>query len=121
LADSTLELRDSGGALLASNDNWRTTQLGGIITADQVAEIPAANLAPTNDAESILIAMLAPGSYTAQIRGVNRTPIKIRNNFRFLHSSFEDSSLFRASKFGFRDFLVSALRRPLRQLALTQW
>ena len=52
LADPTLELRDSGGALLASNDNWRTTQIGGLITADQVAEIQAANLAPTNDAES---------------------------------------------------------------------
>ena len=73
LADPTLELRDSGGALLASNDNWRTTQIGGLITADQVAEIQAANLAPTNDAESTLIATLAPGSYTAQIRGANNT------------------------------------------------
>jgi hypothetical protein len=73
LADPTLELRDNGGARLASNDNWRTTQLGGIITADQVAEIQAANLAPTNDAESALIATLAPGSYTAQIRGANNT------------------------------------------------
>ena len=61
------------GALLASNDNWRTTQIGGIITADQVAEIEASTVAPTNDAESALIATLAPGNYTAQIRGANNT------------------------------------------------
>ena len=73
LADPTLELHDDTGALLASNDNWRTTQIGGIITADQVAEIQATGLPPTNDAESALIATLAPGSYTAQIRGVNNT------------------------------------------------
>jgi len=73
LADPTLELRDSAGALMASNDNWMTTQIGGIIAADQVAEIQASGLAPTNNAESALIATLAPGSYTAQIRGANST------------------------------------------------
>jgi len=73
LANPTLELRDSSGALLASNDNWRTTQIGGIITADQVAEIQASGAAPGNDAESALIGRLAPGSYTAQIRGANGT------------------------------------------------
>ena len=73
LADPTLELRDAGGALLGRNDNWKTTQTGGIITADQVAEIQASGAAPTNDAESALIATLAPGNYTAQIRGANNT------------------------------------------------
>src|SRR5205823_5710426 len=73
LADPTLELHDATGALIASNDNWRTTIIGGIITADQVAEIQATQIAPTNDAESALIATLAPGNYTAQIRGVNNT------------------------------------------------
>jgi len=73
LADPTLELRDSTGALLARNDNWRTTQVGGIITADQAAEIQASGLAPGNDSESTVIATLAPGSYTAQVRGVNNT------------------------------------------------
>ncbi|HEX7517819.1 MAG TPA: NF038122 family metalloprotease [Chthoniobacterales bacterium] len=73
LADPTLELRDITGALLASNDNWRTTQIGGIITADQVAEIQATGAAPTNDAESALIGTLAPGNYTALVRGVNNT------------------------------------------------
>lgn len=73
LADPTLELRGAGGALLAMNDNWKTTQIGGVITADQVTEIQATGAAPTNDAESALIATLAPGNYTAQIRGVNNT------------------------------------------------
>ena len=73
LVDPTLELRDGTGALLASNDNWRTTQVGGIITADQVAEITATGAPPTNDAESALIGTLAPGNYTAQVRGVNNT------------------------------------------------
>ena len=34
LADPTLELHDSNGALIASNDNWQTTIIGGIITQD---------------------------------------------------------------------------------------
>jgi len=72
LADPTLELRDAAGALLGKNDNWKMTQIGGIITADQVAEIQA-TAPPTNDAESALIATLAPGNYTAQIRGANNT------------------------------------------------
>jgi hypothetical protein len=73
LANPTLELHDNsnGGALIASNDNWKTTVIGGIITQDQVAEIQASTLAPTNDAESALIGTLAPGSYTAQVRGAN--------------------------------------------------
>ena len=50
-----------------------TTQIGGIITADQVAAIMATGAPPTNNAESALIATLAPGSYTAQIRGANNT------------------------------------------------
>jgi hypothetical protein len=73
LADPTLELHDGPGALIASNDNWRTTQIGGIITADQVADIQATGAAPGNDAESALIGTLAPGNYTAQVRGANGT------------------------------------------------
>ena len=33
LADPTLELHDSTGALIASNDNWQHTIIGGIITS----------------------------------------------------------------------------------------
>ena len=73
LANPTLELHDNTGALIASNDNWKTTVIGGIITSDQVADIQASTVAPTNDAESALIGTLAPGSYTAQVRGANNT------------------------------------------------
>lgn len=73
LANPTLELHDNAGALIASNDNWRTTVIGGIITSDQVAEMQASGLAPANDAESALIGTLSPGSYTAQVRGANNT------------------------------------------------
>ncbi len=73
LADPTLELRDINGALLASNDNWRTTQIGGIITAIKSRRSRRRTPQPTNDAESALIATLAPGNYTAQIRGANNT------------------------------------------------
>ena len=36
LADPTLELHDGAGALIASNNNWQTTIIGGIIMNDQV-------------------------------------------------------------------------------------
>ena len=37
LANPTLELHDGTGALIASNDNWVTTIIGGIITATRPA------------------------------------------------------------------------------------
>src|ERR1044072_2250659 len=46
LADPTLELRDGNGALLGTNDNWRT---------NQEAEIIATTIPPTNDLESALV------------------------------------------------------------------
>ena len=46
LADPTLELHDSTGALIASNDNWQHTIIGGIIINDQVAAIRASGHAP---------------------------------------------------------------------------
>ena len=42
LADPTLELHNGAGALIASNDNWRTTIIGGIITSSQVRFFPVA-------------------------------------------------------------------------------
>jgi hypothetical protein len=73
LADPTLELRDRTGALIASNDNWMTTIIGGIITGDQVAAIRASGFAPNNLMESAMIVDLPPGNYTAIVRGVNNT------------------------------------------------
>ena len=46
LADPTLELHDGTGALIASNDNWLTTIIGGIITSDQVRDILSSGHAP---------------------------------------------------------------------------
>ena len=64
LADPTLELHDGNGALLESNDDWQDDP-------DQAALIRATNLAPTNPLESAISASLAPGNYTAIVRGKN--------------------------------------------------
>lgn len=63
LADPTLELFQ-GSTLLANNDNWKT---------DQQAEIEATGIPPTNDFESAIVRTLAPGSYTAILRGNGNT------------------------------------------------
>jgi hypothetical protein len=73
LANPTLELHNGNGALIARNDNWQTTIIGGIITASQVSAIQNSVHAPTQPSESAIIAKLSPGSYTAIVRGVNNT------------------------------------------------
>ena len=73
LANPTLELHDDTGALIASNDNWVTTIIGGIITSNQVREIQASGHAPRDGRESAIIADLPAGNYTAIVRGVNDT------------------------------------------------
>jgi hypothetical protein len=67
LADTTLELRDGSGQLLAQNDNWRT---GG-----QEAEIIATTIPPANGLESAIVATLPANNagYTAIVRGTNDT------------------------------------------------
>jgi hypothetical protein len=73
LSDPTLELHDGTGALIASNDDWRNTTLGGIILTDQVSDIESSGSPPTNNLESAIIADLPPGNYTAIVRGFNDT------------------------------------------------
>ena len=73
LGDPTLELHDGTGALIASNDNWLHTIIGGIITGDQVRDIRSSGHAPSDPRESAIIAELLPGNYTAIVRGVNDT------------------------------------------------
>jgi len=73
LANPTLELHDGTGALIASNNNWATTIIGGIITANQVHEIQASGYVPGDGRESVIIADLPRGNYTAIVRGVNNT------------------------------------------------
>jgi hypothetical protein len=64
LADPTIQLLDSHGALLLGNDNWKDTQQ---------AEIQNTGLAPSDDHESAILTSLAPGSYTAIVSGKNNT------------------------------------------------
>ncbi|MEO8438968.1 MAG: NHL repeat-containing protein [Spartobacteria bacterium] len=61
LANPTLTLNGADGSAI-SNDNWKDTQQ---------AEIEATGFAPSNDLESAIVATLAPGAYTAVVRGVN--------------------------------------------------
>ena len=62
LADPTLELYDSYGTLLDSNDNWRSTQ---------ELEIQESNVPPTDNREAALVITLAPGAYSTIVRGAN--------------------------------------------------
>jgi hypothetical protein len=64
LSDPTLDLHDSNGTKIASNDNWQDSQQ----TVIEQTGIP-----PTNPLESAIHASLAPGGYTAIVRGVNST------------------------------------------------
>ncbi len=64
LQDPMLELHDANGALMASNNNWRSSQQ---------TEIQASTLAPNDDREPAILATLRPGNYTAITRGVNNT------------------------------------------------
>ena len=66
LADPTLELRDSNGALMTANNNWQDDPV-------QMAEIAAASLSPTNNLESAIAATLPPGHYTALLAGQNNS------------------------------------------------
>jgi uncharacterized delta-60 repeat protein len=72
LANPQLELHDATSTI-ARNDDWQTTQIGGIITSDQVTEIQTSQLAPTNSREAAIIVTLPPGSYTAIVRGTSNT------------------------------------------------
>ena len=60
LNNPMMELRDSNGGLLATNDNWRL--------ASNVAEIQS-TLPPPDDRESAILTTLGPGNYTTIVRG----------------------------------------------------
>src|SRR5205085_10980010 len=61
LQNPTLELRNAGGTLIASNDNWKINDQTG---QSQEADIRATGLAPSNDLESTVVTTLSPGNYT---------------------------------------------------------
>lgn len=65
LMDTVLELRDNNGALVTSNDDWKDSP--------ERAEIEASGLAPNDDRESAILRTVAPGAYTAILRGKNNS------------------------------------------------
>jgi hypothetical protein len=64
LADPTLELRDSNGALLVTNDNWQDD-------AVSAAQLTNRGLAPSRPEESGIFASLPSGAFTAILAGKN--------------------------------------------------
>ena len=65
LANPTLDLYTSNGALITSNDNW--------VSAVNKQAIIDSGYAPPNNSESAILTSLAPGGYTAIVRGFNAT------------------------------------------------
>ena len=63
LANPTLELRDSDGELIFSNDDW--------MDSPQKQQIIDSTIPPTDDLESAILATLDPGAYTTILRGAN--------------------------------------------------
>jgi len=65
LRDPVLDLYNANGMLLRTNDNWRN--------APNWSQIQVSGLAPGDNHESAILITLAPGPYTAVVRGVNGT------------------------------------------------
>lgn len=65
LANPVLELRDANGNLIEANDNWQQSP--------GAAAVSAASKAPPNPLESAIGRTLAPGHYTALVRGANNS------------------------------------------------
>ena len=64
LQDPVLEVHDSSGNLIASNDNWKDAP---------IESRPAATLAPTDDREAAIALLLHGGAFTAIVRGANNS------------------------------------------------
>ena len=63
LLDPNLQLFNSGGDLIAENNNWKD--------APNQQEIFDTTIAPSDDLESAVLSTLDPGAYTAVVSGVN--------------------------------------------------
>ena len=60
LADPILELHDGNGGTIAFNDDWKDTQQ---------TDIEQTGIPPSDNRESAILSPLAPGNYTAILRG----------------------------------------------------
>ncbi len=66
LDDTTLEVRDVNGVLLAENDDWAQST--------SASDVQTTGLAPSSSAESaVMLPLVRPGNYTAILRGKNNT------------------------------------------------
>jgi hypothetical protein len=79
LTDPLVELYNNSGVMIASNDDWagaparnrkKHKKRGGATAPNPVQ---ATGLAPTDAKEAALVATLAPGHYTAVVRGANNS------------------------------------------------
>lgn len=85
LGDTTLELHDSSGSIIATNDDWQQ--------AANASSIPV-NLRPPNHLESAILINLNPGTYTAILRGYrNSTGIALVEVFDTAVGSTELSNI----------------------------
>jgi hypothetical protein len=69
LADPILELHDSNGNTLETNDNWKDSP--------QRAEIEATGIPPSNDLESAILKPVSPAGYTAILSGKTGSGIAV--------------------------------------------
>jgi hypothetical protein len=69
LADPILELHDSNGNTLETNDDWKDSP--------ERAEIEATGIQPSNDLESAILKPVSPAGYTAILRGKTGSGIAV--------------------------------------------
>jgi hypothetical protein len=87
LADPTLELHDSSGAVLSANDNWMDTQQ---------ADVQATTIPPGNDYEPAMVKVLSPGAYTVILAGKGQTGDNVLIGGTIIVGSGSTNVLFRA-------------------------
>ena len=73
LANPRLELRDSAGRLIASNDD-----VGAAVAGSELSRIQGA---PTNALESALVVVLPPGNYTAIVSAATGTGVALLETY----------------------------------------
>jgi hypothetical protein len=64
LQDPTLDLVNSNGASVRANNNWQDSQK---------TDLQTLNLQPSDSREAALVETIAPGNYTAIVRGAGNT------------------------------------------------
>lgn len=69
LGDPILELHDSNGNTLETNDNWKDSP--------ERAEIEASGIAPSNEKEAAILKAVSPAGYTAILRGKSGSGIAV--------------------------------------------